>query len=465
LNFIFIFIFCTFRNGLTIFSNDADARVTEAAVGRTKNYYIYLFEHQLLPKTGLPPAEVGPDESKLNWYEQEDQRWVQKMREQDVGGDVVEEGSSDSDSSNSSRKKKKPRLGKWLVSDVVPRSNKPVNYANTVEWGYQVAAANNLLVGESSLSGLEKGSGRGLFARNSFAVGQVICGSIGTYMLNEHQRKSKSDRVVRLRKKVQVEGQEVDLNFNIVNYCPSGIINDGAYGCEDESWVNAEFQENTKRSLLSTHYLTVVATKPIAVGDEILLSYGDSFWFGRGGAKGTEVAIREMADSVEGGDSDSGEQGLGTEQGKKSTKSRGRKRKKPAKSTKAKNSNSQQKKKSHSDPSDGSAVELSSSNSDTDDDIPLAVVKKLRTFRASGSPSGSSSSSSITSSNRSSSSSTSSSSSISAGTMCLYGGECTYLCPEDAVPDAELLPCRGGRNCGYVHHQGCGRPADMGDSR
>ena len=81
LSSFFLFFFFTLRNGLTIFSNDIDARVTEAAVGRTKNYYIYLYERQLLPKEGQPPAEVGPEESKANWYEQEDQRWVIKMRE------------------------------------------------------------------------------------------------------------------------------------------------------------------------------------------------------------------------------------------------------------------------------------------------------------------------------------------------------------------------------------------------
>ena len=78
------------------------------------------------------------------------------MRE---GVDVAEESSSDS--SSSSNKKKKQRLGKWVVSDVVPRNNKPINYVNTVEWGYRVAAANNLIVAESSLQGLEEGSGRG----------------------------------------------------------------------------------------------------------------------------------------------------------------------------------------------------------------------------------------------------------------------------------------------------------------
>ena len=65
--------------------------MTEAAIGRTKNYYLYLLERQLLPKDGQPPAEVGPEESKINWYEQEDQLMVERMREQDVVGEVVRE--------------------------------------------------------------------------------------------------------------------------------------------------------------------------------------------------------------------------------------------------------------------------------------------------------------------------------------------------------------------------------------
>ena len=255
---------------MTVFTNDKCSRVTEAATGRTRNFYMYLLRKGTLPvDMSLPKHPTN--EEKRNWYVVQEEEVLAKSNSANldvVGGDVEVDG------------EEKGKTGKWLVVDVLVRHNKPQGYSRTDKWGEGVAAGVGLRIGKSLLSGLPGDKSRGVFATSKIKNEKVVCGSVGMYMLETKKQHSKSDRVVKLSRTVRE--QELAVYFNICKHCPSACINDGVKGSKSGSVskVNVKFVENVERDFNSTHYLTVVATRDIEEGDELYLDYGTNYWYG-----------------------------------------------------------------------------------------------------------------------------------------------------------------------------------------
>ena len=68
------------RLGMTVFTNDKCPRVTEAATGRTKMYYMHLEERGVLPPPkGMPKHPTN--EEYRNWYTIREEMELNKLKQ------------------------------------------------------------------------------------------------------------------------------------------------------------------------------------------------------------------------------------------------------------------------------------------------------------------------------------------------------------------------------------------------
>ena len=167
--------------------------------------------------------------------------------------------------------------------------------------------------------------------------GHVVCGVVGRFVLPIKVNNTKSPRMVQLR--VEVDSKPVC--FNIATNHPSAFINDGEYGLDgddSDSRVNCAFEEVDEGTeghpLTSTTFLTVVATRDILPGEELCLSYGNSYWkrevgkrrSSRGAVPPRSPEVDDDVDRDSGTDVDLGNSGRSGGKGGSKGRKRGRSR-------------------------------------------------------------------------------------------------------------------------------------------